>query len=142
MQALLFRLLRPERVALAMQFLRFGMVGGCGFVVTTLVVYVTRPWIGNYLAIIPGFLIAVTVTWLLNRMWTFRGHGRRALPLHREWSLFVATNLAGFLINAGTYWTLIALSPLCAANPVIALLVGTLVGMFVNFAFARRVVFR
>jgi putative flippase GtrA len=142
MISLLIRALPPARLALAMQLLRFGIVGTCGFATTTAVVYATRPWIGDYLAIVPGFALAVTVTWLLNRHWTFRGHGSRARPLHREWAAFVAANLLGFLLNASVYWALIAASPLCAANPVLALVAGTLVGMGVNFVLSRQLVFR
>jgi putative flippase GtrA len=142
MQALLFRFLPPARVALVMQFLRFGVVGGFGFVVTAAVVYATRPFIGNYWAIVPAFLVAATGNWVLNRLWTFRGHGTRGQSLYREWSMFVAANLMGFALNAGVYWTLVAVSPLCAAIPLIPLLAGTLVGMFANFFLSRRVVFR
>jgi putative flippase GtrA len=142
MRTLLIRLAPAERVALAMQLLRFGVVGACGFAVTTGVVYLTRPWIGDYWAIVPGFLLAVTVTWALNRLWTFRGHGARRLAWHREWTMFVGANLLGFGLNASVYWTLVALSPACAANPVLALLAGTLVGMVANFALSRQLVFR
>lgn len=142
MQALLSRVLPAERVALAVQFLRFGVVGVVGFVVTTLVVYATRPIIGNYAAIVPGFLVAATGNWVLNRIWTFRGHGSARLPLHREWALFIGSNMIGFALNAAVYWALIAVSSLCAENPVIALIFGTLVGMFANFFLSRRVVFR
>jgi putative flippase GtrA len=140
MEAILARALPAHRVALVMQFLRFGVVGVFGFVVTTLVVYATRPWIGNYWAIVPGYLIAASGNWVLNRLWTFRGRGTQ--PLHREWTMFLLTNLLGFVLNASVYWALVAVSPLCADNPVIALVGGTLCGMFANFFLSRHVVFR
>ncbi len=136
------RMLPAERAALLMQFFRFGVVGVVGFLVTTAVVYAARPWIGNYLAVVPAFLLAATGNWVLNRMWTFHGHGTRSQSLYREWTMFLAANLFGFLLNAGVYWVLIAVSPLCASNPVIALVAGTLAGMFTNFFLSRRVVFR
>lgn len=140
MEAILARALPAHRVALAMQFFRFGVVGGIGFVVTTLVVYATRPLVGNYLAIIPGFLVAATCNWALNRLWTFRGQGQQ--PILREWFLFLAANAVGMGLNAAVYWTLVALSTLCADNPVIPLAAGTLVGLFANFTLSRRMVFR
>jgi hypothetical protein len=54
----------------------------------------------------------------------------------------MATNLVGFVLNRGAYFALVASSALCAANPVIAVAVGAVAGLFANFAFARRVVFR
>jgi putative flippase GtrA len=140
MEAILVRVLPAKHAALLMQFFRFGVVGGLGFVVTTAVVYATRPWIGNYLAIIPAFLVAATGNWALNRLWTFRGRGTQSAV--REWLLFLAANLVGMALNAATYWTLIALSATCAANPVIALAAGTIVGLFANFSLSRKMVFR
>lgn len=140
MQANLARALPARHAAVVMQFLRFGVVGGIGFVVTTVVVYATRPFIGNYAAILPGFLVAATGNWALNRLWTFRG--RSSQPLVREWTMFLATNALGMALNAAVYWTMISLSALCAANPVIALAAGTLCGMLFNFSLSRQVVFR
>ncbi len=140
MEAILARTLPPHRVVLLMQFLRFGVVGGFGFVVDTSVVYATRGWLGNYWAAVPAYLVAATVNWMLNRAWTFRGQGSQ--PAHRQWTMFLATNLVGFALNRGAYWTMIALSPFCARNPVFAVAVGSLCGMFANFSLSRRLVFR
>jgi len=140
MEAILYRILPAYRVALVMQFLRFGVVGGLGFVVDTAVVYATRGWIGNYWAAVPAYIVAASFNWLLNRLWTFRGQGSG--PMHRQWTLFMATNLIGFTLNRGAYWTLISISVLCADNPVIAVAAGSLSGMFANFFLSRRLVFR
>ena len=111
-----------------------------GFLVDTAVVYGTRAWLGLYLAGVLSFLVAATANWALNRAWTFRGQGSGAM--HRQWALFMATNLVGFVLNRGAYFALVAGSALCAANPVLAVAAGAVAGMFANFAFARRVVFR
>jgi putative flippase GtrA len=140
MEAILVRVLPAQQAALLMQFFRFGVVGTLGFVVTTAVVYATRPFIGNYLAVIPAFLVAATGNWALNRVWTFRGRGTQSA--FREWTMFLAANLIGMGLNAGTYWVLIALSGFCADNPVVPLAAGTLVGLFANFSLSRRLVFR
>jgi putative flippase GtrA len=140
MEAILARALPADRVILVMQFLRFGVVGGIGFVVTTAVVYATRPWVGDYLAIIPAFLVAATGNWALNRLWTFRGRGSQ--PAFREWTMFLATNTLGMVLNAVTYWAMIALSRFCADHLIIPLVAGTLCGLFANFTLSRRVVFR
>ena len=140
MQALLARAASPQRIVVFMQFLRFGTVGTFGFVVDTAVVYATRYWLGLYGAGVLSFVVAATANWALNRAWTFRGQGTRRA--HHQWALFLATNLIGFVLNRGTYMALIATSPVCAANPVLAIAAGSIAGMFANFGLSRRVVFR
>jgi putative flippase GtrA len=111
-----------------------------GFVVDNAVVYGTRDSIGLYWAGALAYVFAATANWLVNRHWAFRGQGRASAP--RQWALFLGTNLVGFALNRGTYFALVTLSPLAARAPVLAIMAGTVAGMFVNFFFARRVVFR
>jgi putative flippase GtrA len=140
MQAIITRTATPARLALLAQFLRFGTVGTFGFVVDTAVVYATRGWLGLYGAGALSFMVAASANWLLNRLWTFRGLGRGRA--YRQWALFMVTNLLGFVLNRGTYFLLVTISPICAANPVLAVAAGSLAGMFANFGLSRRVVFR
>ncbi len=128
------------RLALLAQFLRFGAVGGSGFLIDTATVYATRGWLGLYGAGVLAYLLAVSSNWALNRVWTFRGQGSQTL--HRQWAAFLAANLAGFALNRGAYTILVTISPLCAAQPVFAVAAGTAAGMFVNFFLSRRYVFR
>jgi putative flippase GtrA len=130
----------PERLAVLMEFFRFGLVGLTGFIVDTAIVYGTRAWLGLYGAGVLSYLIAATVNWALNRVFTFRGRGKG--PMHLQWAMFLLTNLAGFALNRGTYALLVTFWPLAAAQPVIAILAGTMAGMFVNFSLSRRLVFR
>jgi putative flippase GtrA len=130
----------PARLALFAQFMRFGCVGLCGFVVDTAIVYALRGMMGLYFAGVVSYVAAATVTWLLNRLWTFRGRGGG--PVHRQWALFLLVNLAGFVLNRGTYFAMIATLPFAVAYPVVAVFAGAITGMFVNFALARAVVFR
>ena len=76
-------------------FPRFCLVGGIGFVVDAVLLMLLHR-IGG-LSVIPArllsFSIALTVTWLLNRLVTFRsGAARRKL---REWQRYVVVNGAG-----------------------------------------------
>ena len=128
------------RVATLMQFLMFGTVGTVGFIVDTAIVYALRGSLGLYGAGMVSYVVAATVTWWCNRVWTFRG--RRSGALHRQWALFLLTNLGGFALNRGTYAALITFVPLCAAEPVLAVAAGSLAGMFANFGLSRRIVFR
>lgn len=130
----------PARVILAAQFVRFGLVGSVGFVIDTATVYALRYVLGLYGAGLAAYLTAATGNWLLNRIWVFRGQGSG--PAHRQWARFMVANLAGFVLNRGTYAVLVTFIPAAAAQPVIATAAGAIAGMFVNFSLSRRMVFR
>lgn len=137
----LARLLGPERAALAQEFLRFGVVGGIGFVVDTAALYgALALGAGLYLGRAISYLTAATTTWALNRIWTFRGRGSG--PAGQQWALFVVVNLGGFVLNYGTYAALVTYVPLVAAHPVLGVAAGSIAGMFSNFFLSRRLVFR
>jgi putative flippase GtrA len=134
------RHLTPVRRVILGQFLRFGAVGVLGFLVDTAIVYALRATMGLYLAGIVSYLVVATLNWAINRAWTFRGQGSH--PAHRQWMLFLATNLGGFTLNRGAYALLIFFSPFVRANPVLAVAAGAVAGMFLNFHLARTVAFR
>jgi putative flippase GtrA len=130
----------PERITTLTQFLMFGSVGVVGFLFDTATVYSLRRSLGLYGAGMVAYLVAATVTWLLNRLWTFRGGGND--PLHQQWARFLAVNLLGFVLNRGTYALLVTFVALCAAQPVYAVGAGAIAGMFLNFNLSRAIVFR
>ena len=131
----------PARLQVLAQFVVFGMVGVIGFLVDTAVVYATRDAVGLYVAGTLAYAVAVTTTWWLNRVWTFRGRGR-VVPIGRQWAIFVMASLPGLCLNLGTYFVLVTVVPLCATHPVIAIAAGAVAGMFTNFTLSRTVVFR
>ncbi len=139
MLALLQRILGDAHGQLAMQFLRFGTVGTAGVVVDTAGVYLLRGSIGIYGAGVGAYVAAATFTWVFNRLWTFRGAHRGGMG--RQWALFLAAQSLGFFVNRGVFAALVTFSPLCERHPVLAVCAGTLAGMFLNFATARRFVF-
>jgi putative flippase GtrA len=136
----LARLLTPMRLALLRQFLRFGTVGFGGFLIDNACVYGLRHAVGLYWSGLFAWVLAASGTWLLNRIWTFRGRGSG--PMYRQWLSFMAANGFGFTLNRGMYFTLITISPLCVQYPVLAIIAGTATGMFLNFHLFRTVVFR
>jgi putative flippase GtrA len=122
------------------QFLRFGVVGGMGFVVDTTVVYLLLDGVGVYWAGALAYPVAATFNWAVNRIWTFRGQGTGSAAA--QWRRFLAVNLLGFALNRGTYFVLVTISPFIAAHPVFAVAAGAIAGMAVNFDLSRRLVFR
>lgn len=121
-------------------FLRFGLVGTLGFLVDTATVYATAPLVGLYGAGLLAYVVAASVTWFANRIWTFRASP--PAPMHRQWALYLAANSLGFVLNRGTYIVLIATLAVCREHPVLAVAAGAIAGLFANFSLSRRVVFR
>jgi putative flippase GtrA len=136
----LTRILGPVRAVLLMEFLKFGVVGTVGFIVDVSTVYATRSFLGLYGAGVAAYLVAATGNWVLNRLWTFRGRGGQ--PAYRQWAMFLVANLAGFVLNRGTYALLVTFVALCAAQPVWAVAAGSIAGLGANFFLSRRLVFR
>jgi putative flippase GtrA len=134
------RSVTPDRLIMAAQFFRFGIVGLVGLVIDTATVYGLRRSLGLYGAGLVAYVTSATGNWILNRIWTFRGRGSGSA--RRQWGLFMITNLAGFVLNRGTYALLVTFVAAAADQPVIATAAGALAGMFVNFSLSRRLVFR
>ncbi len=132
--------LNPARRAWIIDLLRFGTVGGVGFLLDSATVYASRATLGLYGAGVLAYFVAATGNWLLNRVWTFRGRGSG--PAHRQWAAFLAANLVGFVLNRGTYAILVTVSALCARQPVYAIAAGAIAGLFTNFSLSRRLVFK
>ncbi len=135
-------------LSLAAEMLRFGTVGGLGLVWDVSTFYAVRPLLAfagttlaPYLATLASFLVAATMNWTLNRLWTFRGRGSRD-GLFRQWLSFLGANGLGFLLNRSMVFGLFKSSPFCLAHPVVALAAGSLAGMTANFTLSRRLVFR
>ncbi|MDX2028821.1 MAG: GtrA family protein [Alphaproteobacteria bacterium] len=128
--------------ALFIQFIKFGIVGVIGFVVDVGVLKLCM-WefgMGPYAGRLVSFMVAVTVTWMCNRLFTFRGQGKG--PAHKQWAKFVVACIGGFILNYGTYAVLITLFALVRDYPALGVAAGSIAGMFFNFFAARRVVFR
>ena len=135
------RQISAGQMRLLAQMMQFGTVGVAGFLVDTAVVYAALPALGLYAAGAFAYAVAVTTTWWLNRIWTFRGLGTPR-PMHQQWLRFVLANLPGLCLNLGTYFSLVATIPLCASFPVIAVAAGAVAGMTANFVLSRRMVFQ
>ncbi|MGH8564899.1 MAG: GtrA family protein [Gammaproteobacteria bacterium] len=124
------------------RFLRFGLVGTAGFVVDAAALTAAMAWLGlgPYGARVVSYLAAATVTWAMNRRFTFAG----ADPRHpaAQWRRFVAANSVGALVNYGTYAALLAFVPLVAARPVLGVAAGSVAGLVFNFTISKLWVFR
>ena len=130
--------------ALIKKLLAFGCVGAVGFAVDAgvLSILAQKLAVNVYLARIVSFLVAVFVTWLLNRTWVFKTAEGQTRGKKREYFNYFAVQSFGALINLGVFATLIASNITLRANPVVALAAGSIVGMFFNYAGAQFWVFK
>lgn len=131
---------RTSVAVISRQMLSFSTIGVIGFLVNAGVLYVALFFgLGLYAGRAVSYLAAVSLTWLLNRRYTFgRASGNNKL---HEWARFAVSQLSGATINLGAYALLVHASPLVARNPVIGVAVGSLSGLLVNFSVARAYVF-
>ena len=127
-------------MTLGVQFSKFAIIGGAGFLVDVGVLYLMRrAGLDLYSARVFSFIAAVTFTWVGNRLFTFR----TALAPHRgltaEWFLYLGAMAIGGLVNYGVYALLITLSAVFREHPWLAVAGGTGAGMLINFLAARRI---
>ncbi len=121
------------------QFFRFAVVGTIGFVIDAgVLLYVLSLDFDFYSARAISFLCAVTCTWLLNRVFTFRDRNE---DLVGQWARFASVNLIGGLINYGIYAVLVWQLAIVQTWPTLGVAAGSIAGMFINFALSRRLVF-
>lgn len=148
------RLPRPLRLVLLRhrELLKFGIVGATTFVLNTAAFYllkttvlVPKPVTAKVLAT----LIAVIVSYVLNREWSFRtrgGHER-----HHEALLFFLVSGLALVLNSAPLWVSryvfalqvpqVSLLVQEVADFVSAQIIGTLIGMVFRYWALRRFVF-
>ena len=121
--------------------MRFGLVGGLGFVVDGAVleamIYVgMNPIAGRAVS----FPVAVVATWLANRTFTFPDKIEQSRI--REASTYVAVQLVGGAANFAVYSALVHSVQVCADWPILALAFGAGAGLTINYLGSKHIVFR
>ena len=123
------------------QLFLFGIVGTIGFIVDAGVLQIGLAiGLGFYAGRVVSYLCAATVTWALNRRWAFKAAAGQNKK--KEWGRFLAFNLAGGAVNYAAYAITLHIWPLAVAYPVLAVAVGSIAGLFVNFAVNKYFVFK
>ena len=122
------------------QLSQFAFAGAIGFFADTVTLLLVYPWTGAYAGRFISFTCAVLTTWLINRSLTFRYH-RSGKPLHREFSLYFLSMLGGGAVNIISYFLVVYLFTLPPPALPVAVAVGSLAGMLVNYSLSKRVVF-
>jgi len=120
-------------------FFRFCLFGAAGFAVDGGVLTALVNGMGwhHYPARAISFTLAVSLTWWLNRKWTFaRTHDTRS-----EYLRYFSIQGIGAAINLGTYVIVIESVPALARVPIVPLAIGAALALVFNFLASRRFVF-
>lgn len=124
------------------QFISFAAIGAAAFLVDAgLLVAAMAAGVGPFWGRAVSWLGAVTFTWYLNRRFTFH-HARPDGSGVSQWARFVLANGAGGALNLSVYGLALMSSQVFRAWPVLAVGLGSLVGLGANFLLSRRYVFR
>lgn len=130
------------RLSSSRSFGRFVLVGGVGFCVdASILAFLTHyahwsPWYAR----LPSFLSAVSVTWLINRRYTFPGRGLDRPAAEAAW--YAAIQSAGALINLAMFGLVLARWGTTGFMPVIALAIGAIGGLVCNFSMSNFLLYR
>lgn len=123
------------------QMMRFGVVGGVGFIVDGgMLWFLLANGFSPYVARALSFPVAVIVTWALNRAWTF-GAARKSGRI-RQFNRYLAIQLIGAATNYCFYSLVVRTFGETSLAIFVGFVFGSFVGMFVNFWGARQIAFR
>lgn len=124
------------------EFLRFAVAGATGFAVDAALVLLLTNAFGwqPIVARMPAFAVALVVTWLINRAWTFQNK-RAGRSLLAEFASYGAVQLMAMAANIGVYALVIALTGETTLDLMAALVTGSGLGMAINYLGARKFVF-
>jgi putative flippase GtrA len=119
---------------------RFCIVGTVGFVVDS---SLTLALVGlASLAPVPArglaFLVAATVTWQLNRRFTFAGAARGSLG---RWALYLASTTLGAAVNVGVYALWVARFGAATHHLLLGIALGAVCALLLNFLLSKHLVF-
>ncbi|MBI3350390.1 MAG: GtrA family protein [Burkholderiales bacterium] len=120
------------------QLLRFGLVGCVGFVTDAglTVGFHSGLGLGEAPARVLAFVVAATVTWWLNRRFTFRVQSGAS-----SWLRYVAITSAGAVINIACYLGVVRALGTQPMHLLAGVAVGSVVAMGFNFWVSRNWVF-
>lgn len=123
------------------QMLLFAGAGAAGFVADVLVLYAAIALgSGYYLGRAVSFTCAATVTWLINRKYTFDAAPSRSLV--GEWTKYVLAMIGGGIINYSCYAVVVFYMPGRPLSGFAGVFAGSLAGMFANYFVSKNVIFK
>ncbi len=123
------------------QFFCFGVVGTIGFLADAGLLLALQSYteLGPYLGRVISFTVAATVTWALNRHFTFTS-GLDTAWL-RQWLRYLSVTLLGAGTNYAIYAALLQFGEATITRSLLAVAAGSLGGLAVNFTALKCFVF-
>jgi len=122
-------------------FLRFGVVGGTGFLVDLSILEIgLAAGLSHMVARFISILIAMQVTFLANGLLVFK-HGTPA-QLIRRWPHYMLSSGFSVTCNYFIYLGLVHCGIKYLSNSVVAVVIATGLTMFISFTGARHFAFR
>jgi putative flippase GtrA len=118
---------------------RFISVGAVGFVTDGAILYLLKIFIGPIYARFFSFLVAVTVTWLGNRHYTFKSKNESLILEYFHYLLMISL---GSGINLAIYFSLVLSFKFIHHEPIIALCISSTIASVANYLSAKHVVFK
>jgi len=124
------------------EIISFAAVGTAGFLLDASIVWaftqftnITPIW-----AKLIAFPFAVTLTWLLNRNSTFKD--RKQTNYIKEWAKYIQVNSFGAITNNVSFIILVAKIDYLYQQPIIAVALGSIIGMTFNYVGSKIWVFQ
>jgi putative flippase GtrA len=122
-------------------FLLFAISGVFGYFTDLLITLLLGGVIGFYFSRIPAFIGATLVTWAFNRSVTFKDRESKHDKLIFEYLHYASLMILGLVVNYITYGISIYLLPEAVWSVAIAVAVGSLSGMVVNYFNSKKYIF-
>ena len=128
------------------QFISFAVVGVAGLIVDAAILWLMLTGFGldRYTGRVPSYIAAATVTWALNRRFTFQSTGQDSCTgsLFRQWLKFLTANLSGLVANFATYTACVTFVPIAIQYPLLGLIPASIAGLIFNFLASKHLVFK
>lgn len=126
---------------LIQQFIRFSIIGAIGFIIDVTSLYLAMHFLGLglYSGRLFSYIIAASCTWALNRLFTFDSHPDDKKI--KQWGKFLLINTLGGSVNYLTYALLVSQFNLFNTYPALAVALGTIPSLIINFSASRKWIF-
>ncbi|AAO91344.1 GtrA family protein [Coxiella burnetii] len=119
--------------------IRFLTIGVIGLLIDITFLYLFRHEMGLIPAKILSYVIAVTITWFLNRCFTFRSQDSRRV---QEWMRYAFIYAITGCIHVLMFTALVYRYPVLHTHPIFALIITAVVIAFINFGFTKYFAFK
>lgn len=125
------------------KFFFFGLIGTVGFIVdTTILLYLVYIWQAPlFISRTISFMIAVYVTWLLNRNVTFKSSHKKYKKT-KEYMYYFTIQSIGGLINFIVFFILIYFDTFFYNNLIISMAIASITAMLFNFFVSKYKLFQ